>query len=136
MQKRILVILICMFFISCGSMKNRQSNPFTVTAASYYSWFVNETERGIQVTINLRDVRDDVMFDSLVFRTMKIPVVTETSGDSVLVKAVLPGNESVLESRALPGSGLNRLIYTWKGEKLFYEIEEFTREDSKYLKRE
>ena len=88
------------------------------------------------MTINLRDVREGVLFDSLVFRTMKIPVVTERSGDSVLVKAVLPGNESVLESRALPDSGLNRLIYTWKGERLFYEIEEFKREDSQYLKRE
>ncbi len=74
---------------------------------------------GTQVTINLSDVRDGVMFDSLVFRTMKIPVVTETSGDSVLVKAVLPGNESVLEGRAMPDSGLNRLIYTWKGERRF-----------------
>ncbi|MDZ7635789.1 MAG: hypothetical protein U5L72_15690 [Bacteroidales bacterium] len=117
-------------------MKTRQTNPFTLTAASYYSWFVDETENGTQVLINLRDVRDGVMFDSLVFRTMKIPVVTETSGDSVVVKAVLPGNQSVLESRALPDSGLSRLIYSWKGERRFYEIEEFTREDSKYLKRE
>jgi len=136
MQKSFLFILISLFIISCSSMRTRQSNPFTVTAASYSSWFVNETERGTEVTINLRDVRDGVMFDSLVFRTMKIPVVTERSGDSIVVKAVLSGNESVLEGRAMPDSGLNRLIYTWKGEKLFYEIEEFTREDSKYLKRE
>ena len=136
MQKSILFLLISLFIISCSSMRTRQSNPFTVTAASYSSWFVNETEKGTQVTINLSDVRDGVIFDSLVFRTMKIPVVTERSGDSTVVKAVLSGNESVLENRALLGNGLDRLIYTWKGERLSYEIKEYTREDSKYLRRE
>lgn len=136
MHKSIPLFFVIIFFMGCSSMKTGHSIPFSVAEASYYTWFVNETERGTEVTINLMDVRDGVIFDSLVFRTVKIPVVTEANGDTVLVKAVLPGNESVLENRALPDSGLNRLIYTWKGKRLFYEIEEFTREDSQYLKQE
>jgi hypothetical protein len=113
-------------------VKISHSYPFTVTEATYYSWFASETERGTQIKINLKNVRDDVKFDSLVFRTMKMPVTTETKDDTVVVKAVLPGIESVLENRAVADSGLNRLIYTWKGERSSYEIKEFTRKDSKY----
>jgi uncharacterized protein YceK len=136
MKRSIIVFVMSLFIVCCGSVRTRDSIPFTVREASYYTWFVNETERGTQVVISLRDVKNGVVFDSLVFRTIKIPVVTEKSGDSLLVKAVISGTESVVESRALPGSGLNRLIYTWKGKRLSYEIDEFTREDSQYLKRE
>ena len=136
MQKSIYILAVCLLFISCNSMKTSHSYPFTVTKASYYSWFVNEMERGTLVTINMEDVKNGVVFDSLIFRTMKIPVITETDDDTVLVKAVLPGIESILENRAEPDSGFNRLIYTWKGEKSFYKIEEFTREETKYLKRQ
>jgi len=136
MQKSIHIFAVCLLFISCNTVKISNSCPFTVTEAIYYSWFANETERGTRIKINLKDVRDGVIFDSLVFRTMKIPVITETKDDIVLVTAVLPGNESVLENVAVTDSGLNRLIYTWKGERSFYEIRKFTREDSKYLKRE
>jgi hypothetical protein len=129
------IFTACLLFISCNTLKISHSYPFTVTEASYYSWFVNEKERGIQVTISLNDIREGVSFDSLVFRAMKIPVTTETKDDNVFVKAVLPGNESVLENRVVPDSGLNRLIYTWKGERSFYGIEKLTRKDSKYLKR-
>ena len=136
MQKSIHIFAVCLLFISCNTVKISHSYPFTVTEATYYSWFASETERGTRIKINLKDVRDGVKFDSLVFRTMKIPVITETKDDIVLVTAVLPGNESVLENRAVTDSGLNRLIYTWKGERSFYEIRKFTREDSKYLKRD
>ncbi len=136
MQKSIHIFAVCLLFISCNTVKISNSYPFTVTEAIYYSWFANETERGTRIKINLKDVSDGVIFDSLVFRTMKIPVITETKDDIVLVTAVLPGNESVMENRAVTDSGLNRLIYTWKGERSFYEIRKFTREDSKYLKRE
>ncbi len=136
MQKSIHIFAVCLLFISCNTVKISHSYPFTVTEATYYSWFASETERGTRIKISLKDVSDGVIFDSLVFRTMKIPVITETKDDIVLVTAVLPGNESVLENRAVTDSGLNRLIYTWKGERSFYEIRKFTREDSKYLKRE
>ena len=136
MQKSIRIFTVCLLLISCNTVKISHSYPFTVTDAVYYSWFANETERGTRIKINLKDVRDGVIFDSLVFRTMKIPVITETKDDIVLITAVLPGNESVLENRAVADSGLNRLIYTWKGERSFYEIRKFTREDSKYLKRD
>jgi len=136
MHKSIPLLFVILLFMGCGSMKTRHSNPFTVAEASYSSWFVDETERGTRFTIILRDVRDGVMFDSLVFRSVRMPVVTEAKGDTVIVKAVMPGNESVLESRAVPDAGPDRLIYTWKGKLLFYEIEEFTREDSQYLKRD
>lgn len=136
MKKCIHIFTVCLLLISCNSVKTSHSYPFTVTEASYYSWFANERERGIQVTISLNNVREGVIFDSLVFRTMKIPVTTETNDGNVLVKAVFPGNESVLENLAVPDSSFNRLIYTCKGERLFYEIGKLIRQDSRYLKRE
>jgi len=136
MERSIIVFLMSLFLVCCSSVRTRNSIPFSLTEASYHNWFVSETEKGTRVTVSLRDVKDGVVFDSLVFRTMKIPVITEKFGDSLLVKAVLSGNESVLESRAVSDDGVNRLVYTWKGKRLYYEIDEFVREDSQYLKRE
>lgn len=136
MQRIVSVLLVSLLLIGCSSARLRHSIPFAVTEASYYTWFVSEAEKGTMVMVSLSDVRDGVMFDSLVFRAMKMPVVTETIGDSVVVKAVLSGIESAVENRALPDGGLNRLVYTWKGKRHSYEIEEFTREDSRYLIRE
>jgi len=136
MKKGVNVFAALLLFLSCNSLKTSHSYPFTVTEASYYSWFANATERGTQVTIILSDVRNGVIFDSLVFRALKIPVIPETNYGNVIVKAVFPGNESVLENKAVSDSALNRLIYTWKGERSFYDIGKLTRLESKYLKRE
>jgi len=64
---------------------------------------------------------------------MKIPVATIISSDTVILKGVLTGPESVLEDRSELSSGQDRLLYLLDGDTASVNID-FRRTEMKYFK--
>lgn len=122
-----------MAFFSCQALRHNNEAPFRVKDALYYSWFVNEKERGTNVEITLSNLKGTLQFEAVVFRNMKIPVATIISSDSVILKGVFTGPESVLEDRSELSTGQDRLLYILDGDTASVNID-FRRTEMKYFK--
>ena len=122
-----------MAFISCQALRHNNEATFRVEDALYYSWFVDEKERGTNVEITLSNLKGTLQFEAVVFRNMKIPVVTIISSDSVILKGVMTGPGSVIEDRSELTAGQNRLLYILDGDTASVNID-FRRTEMKYFK--
>jgi hypothetical protein len=120
---------------SCHALKNNNRAPFKVKDAIYYSWFVNENERGTNVELTLTKLNGTIQFEAIVFRNTKIPLATIISENSVLLKGVLPGPESILPDRSELSTGPDRLLYILNGDSSSVNIG-IRRAEMKYFKPE
>jgi hypothetical protein len=133
LAKNLVIAGFAMAFFSCQALRQNNEAPFRVKDALYYSWFVNEKERGTNVEITLSNLKGTLQFEAVVFRNMKIPVATIISSDSVILKGVLTGPESVLEDRSELSTGQDRLLYILDGDTASVNID-FRRTEMKYFK--
>jgi len=133
LAKNIVIAGFAMAFFSCQALRHNNEAPFRVKNALYYSWFVNEKERGTNVEITLSNLKGTLQFEAVVFRNMKIPVATIISSDSVILKGVLTGPESVLEDRSELSPGQDRLLYILDGDTASVNVD-LRRTDMKYFK--
>jgi hypothetical protein len=118
---------------SCQALRQNNQAPFKVKDAIYYSWFVNENERGTNVELTLTKLNGTIQFEAIIFRNMKIPLATIISENSVLLKGVLPGPVSILPDRSELSTGPNRLLFIRNGDSSSVNIE-IKRVDMKYFK--
>lgn len=131
------MVVIVMFIVSgCQVTKHGSSDPFRVADAVYYSWFVDETERGTRIEITIDKLYDEIHFESLVFRNRKIPVRTFVSKDFVRLEALLTASGAILEDRSEPAEGDNRLLFLRNGSESDMVISSFRRGETKYIKRD
>ena len=133
LAKNIVIAGFAIAFFSCQALRHNNEAPFRVKNALYYSWFVNEKERGTNVEITLSNLKGTLQFEAVVFRNMKIPVATIISSDSVILKGVLTGPESVLEDRSELSTGQDRLLYILDGDTASVNMD-FRRTEMKYFK--
>jgi hypothetical protein len=124
---------LALVLFSCQALRHNNQVPFKVKDAIYYSWFVNEYERGTNVEITLTKLNGTIQFEAVIFRNMKIPLATILSENSVLLKGVLPGPESVLSDRSELSTGPDRLLFIHNGDSSSVNIE-IKRVDMKYFK--
>jgi hypothetical protein len=123
-----------LLLFSCQTINHQESTPFRVADARYYSWFVNEKERGVNVEITLEKLKGEIQFEALVFRNKRIPVATIIDHKRVVLKGVLPGPQSALEDRTGTATGPDRLLYIFNGDSASVNLENILRGDMKYLK--
>jgi hypothetical protein len=133
LAKNMIIAGFAMAFFSCQAIRHNNEAPFRVKDALYFSSFVNEKERGTNVEITLSNLKGTLQFEAVVFRNMKIPVATIISSDSVILKGVLTGPESVLEDRSELSTGRDRLLYILDGDTASVNID-FRRTEMKYFK--
>jgi hypothetical protein len=133
LAKNLIISGFALAFFSCQALRHNNEAPFRVKDALYYSWFVNEKERGTNVEITLSNLKGTLQFEAVVFRNMKIPVATIISSDTVILKGVMTGPESVLEDRSELSTGQDRLLYILDGDTASVNID-FRRTEMKYFK--
>lgn len=133
LAKNLIISGFALAFFSCQALRHNNEAPFRVKDALYYSWFVNEKERGTNVEITLSNLKGTLQFEAVVFRNMKIPVTTIISSDTVILKGVMTGPESVLEDRSELSTGQERLLYILDGDTASVSID-FRRTEMKYFK--
>jgi len=130
---KLLIAAFAMAMFSCQALRQNNEAPFRVKDAHYYSWFVNENERGTNVELTLANLKGTLQFEAIIFRNMKIPVATIINRDSVMLKGVLSGPESVLTDRSEVSTGQDRLLYIIDGDSASVNID-FRRVEMKYFK--
>ena len=133
MANKLIIAGFAMAMLSCQALRHNKEAPFRVKDARYYSWFVNETERGTNVELTLANLNGMLQFEAVIFRNMKIPVATIISRDTVILKGVLSGPESVLTDRSELSTGPDRLLYILNGDSAAVNID-FRRVEMKYFK--
>ena len=133
LAKNLIISGFALAFFSCQALRHNNEAPFRVKDALYYSWFVNEKERGTNVEITLSNLKGTLQFEAVVFRNMKIPVATIISSDTVILKGVMTGPESVLEDRSELSTGQDRLLYILDGDTASVNMD-FRRIEMKYFK--
>lgn len=127
-------LLILVLLCSCKTLQQNISMPFKIKDAIYYSWFVNEKERGTNFELTLTDLNGKIQFQAIVFRSMKIPLSATMKEDTVLLKGVVAGPESVLPDLSEPANGMNRLLFTRNGKPSSVNLEKIRRIETKYYK--
>jgi len=132
---KIIIAVFALALFSCQALRHNNPAPFKVMDALYYSWFVTENERGTNVELTLTNLRGTLQFEAIVFRNMKIPLVTIISEDSVVLKGVLPGPESILPDRTELSTGPDRLLFNHNGDSTSVNID-IRRVEMKYFKPE
>lgn len=133
MANKLIIAGFAMAMFSCQALRQNNEAPFRVKDANYYSWFVNENERGTNVELTLANLKGTLQFEAVIFRNIKIPVATIISGDSVMLKGVMSGPESVLADRSELSTGQDRLLYILNGDTASVNID-FRRTEMKYFK--
>ena len=133
LAKNLIISGFALAFFSCQALRHNNEAPFRVKDALYNSWFVDEKERGTNVEITLSNLKGTLQFEAVVFRNMKIPLATVISNDSVILKGVMTGPESVLEDRSELSTGHDRLLYILDGDTASVSID-FRRTEMKYFK--
>jgi len=133
MANKLIIAGFAMALFSCQALRHNNESPFRVKDALYYSWFINENERGTNVELSLENLNGMLQFEAVILRNMKIPVATIISRDTVILKGVLSGPESVLTDRSELSSGPDRLLYILNGDSTSVNID-FRRVEMKYFK--
>jgi hypothetical protein len=133
---KITIAGLALLLFSCQALKHNNPSPFKVKDAIYYSWFVNEYERGTNVELTLTKLNGTFQFEAIIFRNMKIPLATIISENSVLLKGVLPGPESILPDLSELTTGPNRLLFIRNGDSSSVNIDSVRRVEMKYFKPE
>jgi hypothetical protein len=126
------IILFFIIFYGCGILKNRNNVPFLISDASYYSWFAGEVEHGTNIELKLKSVKPDVVFDSLTFRNIRVPVTASEENDEILLQGVIYEGISRLGPDMKRIEESNRLIYTYHGKRYVYILKNIKREKMKY----
>ena len=129
-------LLVLIFFLfGCSILHNQQNKLFTLKDAWYQSWMISEQEKGTIVTILLSDVEKDIVFDSVVFRGVQMPLNSEIKDGNTILTCNLNREQSrLMDDKETPVDKPNQIMYRYKGEKKTYIIESIRREEMKYRK--
>ncbi len=120
-----------LLLFSCKTLKNTQL-PFQIKDASYYMWFLNEDERGTNISIELSTFPKNIVFEAVVFEGVKLPVAVAKDTDKCILNAAQTAPLSKLKTEQQVAKGENRLIYTQNGKQKAIAIKEFRREKTVY----
>lgn len=130
--KTVLAAGLFLFFASCKVLKEQNQPPFILSDAFYYSWIEDENSHGTHIEVILKEVERGVTFDSLIFRSIRMPVdVTKKEGATIL-KSNLFGGIPELEREQERVEKTDRLIYRAGGEKREYPLKTIRRKEMRY----
>jgi len=113
-------------------MKDHNKKLFIVKDAYYQSWMVSNQEKGTSICILVADVEKEVIFDSIIFRGIQMPVNFEIKDGTGTIESNINFELSKLESKSKSSEKPNQLIYSYQGKQYSYRLESIRRENMKY----
>jgi hypothetical protein len=111
--------MVWLIVCDCLSMKNVNKEAFIIKEAYYQTWVVSNDEKGTDIMLELTRVDKGILFDSIVFRGVRLKAFITRQDSIVELKSILPVGKSRisnLESQAvnLP----DQLIYHYRGKRV------------------
>ncbi|MCG6186355.1 hypothetical protein K5G00_03050 [Maribellus maritimus] len=117
----------------CTPQKKAINVPFEISDASYFSWVVDEEERGTTIEIMLKNINTEVHFDSIVFRRVMMPVYISLNKKGVQsLTAILPAGESRISVPTQHVDKPDQLIFHFKGKRNVHLLNSINRKDMVY----
>ncbi len=115
-MKKILYTWILISIISStaySSFPAEGNKPFRIKKAEYNSWVRDENIRGTDMVIILSHVKPDIVFKSITYRGIEVPVTVSTKGRRAIIKGTLNVGESIVEPVEYEVTGESDRI-TWE----------------------
>ena len=130
----IFFIIICSILLGfgCAIIKGKQS-LFQIKEAYYQSWFKSENEKGTHIVIELSNVKQEVVFDSMIFRSKILPLFIDSEGNALKLKADFVMGTSRISEESKAVSKPDQLLYKYLGKRYFNPIN-LQRKEMKYYK--
>lgn len=117
----------------CTVKSENNHDLFTVKDFSYQSWTRTNGERGTDLTVVVTDTDPLVLFQSITFRGLTVPVTTATNNGSATLRATLATDISMVENNDYTSTGgPDRLTFTYRGEEFNWPVKNIKRLESKF----
>jgi hypothetical protein len=130
---KVKVFLVQLIIISsCSPLKNMGEKFFTIKDSYYQSWMVNENDKGTNLIIELTGVKTGVIFDSVVFRGVKLPVYPEEKDDIVKLKSILYTDIALISTEGEISNLPDQLIFHYKNSKYSVPLNNIRRINMNY----
>ena len=118
--------------IGCSVIKGEQPF-FKVKNAFYQSWMKNENEKGTSMYLELSNVKQGIVFDSIIFRGNMLPLISENENNiTKLSAALIVGTPRISLEKKIVNKP-DQLLYQYNGKRYYYPVN-FHRKEMKYLK--
>jgi hypothetical protein len=106
--------------------------PFKLKKAVYRSWIVSETERGTDVILELSNVKEGIIFDSIIFRGIRLKAfVTPLKKGIIQIKSIIPSGRSRIRFEFTIVNLPDQLIYHQESERKAIFLKNIRREKTK-----
>jgi len=130
----IAILTIIQSFNSCRISKLNTNNDFEIIDSYYQSWQVNENEKGTNITIEVKNIKDGISFDSIVFQNFKVPITFENKNNIILLQAIVEKSISRFNTKSEPSTLPDQLIYRLNGIRYIILLTNISRKEMKYYK--
>jgi hypothetical protein len=117
---------------NCAALKNTDEKFFTFKESFYQSWLTNDNEKGTNIYVVVVDIKPGVVFDSMVFRGVKLPLSLEEKNGQTQLKSVLHKDMSVFQNEKEITGLPDQLIFHYNNMKNFFLLTDIRRVDMKY----
>jgi hypothetical protein len=125
-------LILAPILTNCSSMKYSGEKLFTLQDAYYQSWVINENEKGTNITVEVTHVKDGVVFDSIIFRGLKLPVFIEEKDGITYLKSILNVEQSKISLKSEVTDEPDKILYHYQTTKRSYDLRDFRRLKMKY----
>jgi hypothetical protein len=135
LRKVIIQIFFVFPFISfseCRSVKHFSPDQFKIKKAYYQPWVVSENEKGTDIMLELTKADNGVVFDSIVFRGVRLKAFTTIKNKGVELKSILPAGISRIKIESQVVGLPDQLIYHDHGERKSCPLTKIERKRTKY----
>lgn len=131
-QFAVLLLIINALIASCRCYQCADDKLFIIKDAWYQSWVVDENERGTDIFIEITDIKNGVVFDSIVFRGLRLPVFVEKRDSMIVIKSIIEAPLSKLHIKNEFVGKPDQLIYHYKGTSHSQALKEIRSKSMKY----
>ena len=108
-----IILVFSLLFIqsSCKTIRPNKMPDFKLKKANYQSWYISPQNKGTDVLIIVSNVKAGVVFKSIVFRGIEVPIEEQISGNKIVLKASFNPGIAMLHSKSKINRKANQLIY-------------------------
>jgi hypothetical protein len=126
------ILTVVFLFSMCNIMKSSPGKLFKIKEAWYQPWMFNKKEKGTDIVLEMLNVKQGVVFDSIVFRGLKIQVFIEKKGDILQLKSTINADVSVLQFDKQKTNESDQLIYHYNGKRGTVALTSIKARETKY----
>jgi hypothetical protein len=127
-----LLMLIAVLSTNCSLMKFSSEKLFEIKDAFYQSWVISESEKGTSIVIEITNIKEGVVFDSIIFRGLKLPVFIEEKDGITYLKSLLNIELSKISLESKVTDEPDKIIYHYQTSKRLYDLKNIRRLKMKY----